>query len=379
MATKQIVAGIAAIATGAAAGIYLERHQKHLVPSVSDEVVTIVGAIGNTPLLEIPSLTKLTGCRILAKAEFLNPSGSVKDRASRYLIETAEREGKLKHGGTIVEATGGNTGLGLALVAAAKGYKAVFTMPANTSDEKVALMQVLGATTHVQPGVPLSDPAHFYNVAKRLIAANPDTHFGPDQFENTANFQAHYETTGPEIWRQTRGHVDGFVAASGTGGTIGGISKFLKEKNPAVKVWVVDPVSGPAAGYVNSGRTNSFFRGGFEMLPVTPGGDTIAEGIGLSRVTPNFKKSVVDHGIVVTNTEIVRMAYHLLRHDGIFVGPSAALNVVGAVKLARELGPGHTVVTVLCDGGDRYRSKLYNHDWLKQHKLEAHINEPIEC
>ncbi|OQS04529.1 cysteine synthase [Thraustotheca clavata] len=353
---ERVTAGLAVLATGGATGIWLERYKKEWIPSSTDEVVTVVGAIGNTPLLEIPSLSKLTGCRILAKAEFLNPSGSVKDRASKYLVEAAEESGKLKPGGTIVEATGGNTGLGLALVAASKGYKSVFTMPANTSPEKVEMMQVLGATTHVQPGVPLSDPKHFYNVAKRLIQSNPDTHFGPDQFENLANFQAHYEMTGPEIWRQTRGRIDGFAAASGTGGTIGGTSAFLKEKNPNLKVWVIDPQGGPTAGYINSNRSNSSIKDGWEMLPTTPvTSEPIAEGIGLTRVTPNFKKGVIDHGIVVSNAEIVRMTYHLLRHDGIFVGPSAALNVVGAVKLARELGPGHTVVTILCDGGDRYR------------------------
>ncbi|KDO20780.1 hypothetical protein SPRG_13532 [Saprolegnia parasitica CBS 223.65] len=289
---QRAAGGLALLATGAAIGVLSERTQKQLSQpaSTSDEVVTILGAIGNTPLLEIPSLSKLTGCRILAKAEFLNPSGSVKDRAAKYLIESAEKSGDLPPGGTVVEATGGNTGLGLALVAAAKGYKAVFTMPAVTSTEKIALMQAFGATTHVQPGVPLSDPNHFYHLAKRIIADNPTTHFGPDQFENMANFQAHYETTGPEVWRQTAGRLDGFVAASGTGGTIGGISKFLKEKNPAIEVWVVDPEGGATAGYINSKRTNSTVQpNGWEMLPKTSG-DTIAEGIGLPRATPTSSK-----------------------------------------------------------------------------------------
>ncbi|KAF0685687.1 Aste57867_22472 [Aphanomyces stellatus] len=395
--------GLSLLASGTAAGVWFERSAKTLDEPPKEEIVTIAGAIGNTPLLEIKSLSKLTGCRILAKAEFMNPSGSVKDRAAKYLIEDAEKEGNLKPGGTVVEATGGNTGLGLAIVAASKGYKTIFTMPDKTSSEKIELMQVLGATVHVQPSVGMDDPEHFYNVAKRIVAADPLC-FGPDQFENVANSRAHYEGTGPEIWHQTAGKVDGFIVASGTGGTIGGVSKFLKEKNPAIQVWHIDPNEGGASSdYVNSKQTNSKVApNGFEVIPKRDG-STIAEGIGLARVTPNFKFGAIDKGIFGTNVEIVKMAYYLLRHEGacqnslararqatlstccracvdtsIFVGPSAALNVVGAVKMAQALGPGHTVVTVLCDGGDRYRSKLFNAAWLAEHNLTESVNLPLE-
>ncbi|KAF0694136.1 Aste57867_14955 [Aphanomyces stellatus] len=376
--------GLGLLATGAAGGIWLERSAKTLDEPPTEEIVTIAGAIGNTPLLEIKSLSKLTGCRILAKAEFMNPSGSIKDRAAKYLIEDAERSGALQPGGTVVEATGGNTGVGLAIVAASKGYKTIFTMPDKTSREKIELMQVLGATVHVQPTVGWDDPANFYNVAKRIVATNPTSHCGPNQFKNLANSRAHYEGTGAEIWRQTAGRVDGFVASSGTGGTISGVSVFLKEQNPRVQVWNIDPLEGGATSdYVNSQRTNSLVECGREALNARHGSTVctaskIAEGIGLAHVTPNFKQAQIDRGIFGSNADIVQMAYHLLRHDGIFVGPSAALNVVGAVKMARALGPGHTVVTVLCDGGDRYRSKLFNASWLADHNLTESVGAPLE-
>ncbi|CAK4675537.1 hypothetical protein LEN26_001352 [Aphanomyces euteiches] len=374
-AVQRLGAGLGLLGLGVAGGIWFERTNK----PVEEEIVTLAEAIGNTPLLEIKSLSKLTGCRILAKAEFMNPSGSVKDRAAKYLIEDAERTGKLKPNGTVVEATGGNTGVGLAIVAASKGYRTIFTMPDKTSDEKVELMRVLGAQVHVQPSVGLSSELNFYNLAKKIVASDPMC-FGPDQFENTANSMAHYKGTGPEIWRQTASKVDGFVAASGTGGTIGGVSKFLKEQNPSIQVWHIDPLEGGASSdYINSKQTNSWINkaNGFEYIPQREGA-TIAEGIGLSRVTPNFKLGQMDKGVFGTNAEIVQMAYHLLRHDGIFVGPSAALNIVGAVKMARELGPGHTIVTILCDGGDRYRSKLYNAKYLEEQKLSEFVNAPLK-
>jgi cysteine synthase A len=207
-------AAVGLMSAGTVGGIWLERNRKEWIPSMSDEVVDIVGAIGNTPLLEIKSLSQKTGCRILAKAEFLNPSGSVKDRAAKFLIESAERQGKIAPRGTIVEPTGGNTGIGLALVSASKGYRTIFTMPSNTSREKVELMKILGAEAHVLESVPMDHPQHFYKVAKRILSNKNDA-FMPDQFENTANLQAHYEGTGPEIWRQVRGKVHGFVTSSG--------------------------------------------------------------------------------------------------------------------------------------------------------------------
>ncbi|GLE02661.1 hypothetical protein PINS_up021443 [Pythium insidiosum] len=334
-----------------------------------DRPVDLFEAVGNTPLLELKSVSRLTGCKIYAKAEYMNPCGSVKDRAAKYLILDAEKSGDVKPGSTLVEATGGNTGVSLALLGAARGLKTLFTMPQKTAAEKIELMQVMGAEVHVQPLAPMFDREnHFYHVAHRIAESLEDVVY-PNQFENTANMLAHYETTGPEIWRQTGGTIDGFVAASGTAGTISGISKFLKEKKPSCNVWVVDPeeVMG-LARFVNEGQSTSVQKEEFEVFPVSQG-STIAEGVGLPRVTPNFRHARVDKGTTGTNQEIVDMAYFLLRNDGIFVGPSAALNVVGAVKMARELGPGHTIVTILCDGGDRYRSKLYNPTWLKEQNL----------
>ncbi|RHY95852.1 hypothetical protein DYB35_005330 [Aphanomyces astaci] len=369
---QRVVPGVALVAAGSAGGVYFERHLK----APEEQITTIVDAIGNTPLLEIKSLSNLTGCRILAKAEFMNPSGSVKDRAAKFLIEDAEASGQLQPGGIVVEATGGNTGVGLAIVAAAKGYRTIFTMPDKTSAEKIDLMKVLGAEVHVQPGVGMADPQHFYNLAKRIVASDPLC-FGPDQFENIANSRAHYVGTGPEIWRQTAGHVTGFVVASGTGGTIGGVSKFLKEKNSAIQVWHIDPIEGGASSdYVNT-KQSQVGPDGFEYIPKRDG-STVAEGIGLARVTPNFKTGLIDRGIFGTNAEIIQMVYYLLRHEGLFVGPSAALNVVGAVKMAPPLGPGHTIVTVLCDGGDRYRSKLFNAKWLEDEKLTQYVDAPLK-
>ncbi|TYZ62370.1 hypothetical protein PybrP1_004514 [[Pythium] brassicae (nom. inval.)] len=338
-------------------------------PSPRDGPVDLFGAVGNTPLLELTSLSRLTGCRIYAKAEFMNPGGSVKDRAAKFLLLDAETRGQLKKGDAVVEATGGNTGVSLALLSAARGYRTLFTMPETTAREKIELMQVMGAQVFVQPSASMFDTENnFYHAALRL-AKNTEGAVCPNQFENTANMMAHYTTTGPEIWRQTGGVIDGFVTASGTAGTLGGISKFLKEKKPECAVWMVDPeeIAGMSR-FVNEGQSTSTSKGGFDVVPVNEG-STIVEGVGLPRVTPNFREGKVDKGITGTNQEIVDMAYFLLRNDGIFVGPSAALNVVGAVKMARELGPGSTVVTILCDGGDRYRSKLYNREWLKEQGL----------
>ncbi|TYZ57449.1 hypothetical protein PybrP1_010837 [[Pythium] brassicae (nom. inval.)] len=318
---------------------------------------------------EIKSLSRLTGCKIYAKAEFMNPSGSVKDRAAKFLILDAEQRGELTKGGTIVEATSGNTGVALAQLASARGYKTIFTMPESTTQEKIDIMKVLGAQVVLQPAVSILDTEnHFYHVAQRLAKTTKGA-MCTNQFQNTANTTAHYMTTGPEIWRQTGGNIDGFVTSCGTAGTLSGISKFLKEKKPDCPVWVVDP-DGVAAisRFVNDGQTTSRHEGGFEIVSANQG-STIVEGVGVPLVTPNFHQGFVDRGITGTDQEVVDMAYFLLRNEGIFVGPSAALNVVGAVKMARELGPGSVVVTILCDGGDRYRSKLYNRDWLKEKNL----------
>lgn len=277
------------------------------------------------------------------------------------------------------QATGGNTGIGLALVAAAKGYKCVFTHPETIAAEKVATMRLLGATTVACPSVPITDLRHYYHQAT-AIAAKTDNAAAVMQFENTASAQSHYETTAPEILRQSGGRVDAFCASAGTGGTIGGVARFLKEHRPACQVWLVDP-----EGSALSGAVRERLRGGSPGTAVTmvggsglrlldkPAGGTIAEGVGTDRKTANFALALdaglVDGEIVVTDQEIVDMGYHLLRNDGIFVGPSAAMNVVGALKVARQLGPGHTVATVLCDGGDRYRTKMYDPEFLKNKGL----------
>ncbi|ETI40747.1 hypothetical protein L914_13357 [Phytophthora nicotianae] len=332
--------------------------------------VDLLASVGNTPLLELTTLSKLTGCKLLAKAEYTNPSGSIKDRVAKSLILDAEERGLLKPGGTIIEATGGSTGVSLALLGASRGYKTLLTMPDITAKEKVQMMKTMGAQVHILPTTSMSDKEnHFFHVARRIAETTPNA-YCPNQFDNTANLMAHYEGTAPEIWNQVGGEIDGFVTSAGTSGTIAGMSRFFKEKKPDVKVWLIDPEETAAmSAFINNERSTSTIEDGFEVVPMAKG-VTIAEGVAaLSRVTQNLRESIVDQGITANNQEIVDMAYFLLRNDGIFVGPSSALNVLGAVKMARELGPGHTIVTILADGGVRYGSKLYNEDWLKENNL----------
>ncbi|KAL4093890.1 hypothetical protein PRIC1_011320 [Phytophthora ramorum] len=332
--------------------------------------VDLLASVGNTPLLELTTLSKLTGCKLLAKAEYANPSGSIKDRVAKSLILDAEERGLLKPGGTIIEATGGSTGVSLALLGASRGYKTLLTMPDITAKEKVQMMKTMGAEVHILPTTSMSDKEnHFFHVARRL-AETTSNGYCPNQFDNLANMRAHYEGTAPEIWEQVGGEIDGFVSSVGTSGTIAGMSRFLKEKNSDVKVWIIDPAEvANVAMFINNNRSTGTMDDGLEMMP-TVKGSTIAEGVAaLTRVTRNLQEALIDRGVTGTNQEIVDMAYFLLRNDGIFVGPSSALNVLGAVKMARELGPGHTIVTILADGGVRYGSKLYNEEWLKEHDL----------
>ncbi|KAH7467273.1 Cysteine synthase [Phytophthora ramorum] len=332
--------------------------------------VDLLASVGNTPLLELTTLSKLTGCKLLAKAEYANPSGSIKDRVAKSLILDAEERGLLKPGGTIIEATGGSTGVSLALLGASRGYKTLLTMPDITAKEKVQMMKTMGAEVHILPTTSMSDKKnHFFHVAQRLAKETPNA-YCPNQFDNPANMRAHYEGTAPEIWSQVDGEIDGFVSSVGTSGTIAGMSRFLKEKNSDVKVWIIDPAEvANVAMFINNNRSTGTMDDGLEMMP-TVKGSTIAEGVAaLTRVTRNLQEALIDRGVTGTNQEIVDMAYFLLRNDGIFVGPSSALNVLGAVKMARELGPGHTIVTILADGGVRYGSKLYNEEWLKEHDL----------
>lgn len=311
--------------------------------------------MGETPLIRIPSLSEATGCTILGKAEHLNPGGSVKDRAALFMVRAAERAGILPGGGTIVEGTAGNTGIGLAVVANALGYRCIVVVPSNQSKEKIDTLQTLGAIVETVPPAPFANPANYYHVARRR-AEEIEGAFWANQFENTANADAHYQTTGPELWRQTGGALDGVVMSAGTGGTIGGVTAYLKEQRADLATYVVDPAGSALYSYVTTGELKAE-------------GSSITEGIGIGRVTANFARAKLDGAFQGSDREVVEMAHHLLHRDGLLVGGSAALNAVGAVRLARKLGPGKTIATILCDGGGRYQSTLFNPEWQEQRGL----------
>ncbi|MEQ9622558.1 cysteine synthase A [Coleofasciculus chthonoplastes] len=314
-----------------------------------------VGTVGNTPLIRLNSFSEETGCEILGKAEFLNPGGSVKDRAALYIIQDAEDKGLLKPGGTVVEGTAGNTGIGLAHICNAKGYKCLIIIPETQSQEKMDALRTLGAEVRPVPAVPYKDPNNYVKLSGRT-AEEMENAIWANQFDNLANRQAHYETTGPEIWQQTDGKVDAWVAATGTGGTFAGVSMFLKEKNPQIKSIVADPMGSGLYSYVKTGEINTE-------------GNSITEGIGNSRITANMQGVPIDDAIQIDDQEAVRVIYQLLEKDGLFMGGSVGINVGAAVALAKEMGPGHTIVTVLCDSGSRYQSRLYNREWLAQKGL----------
>jgi cysteine synthase A len=317
--------------------------------------IGFTNSVGNTPLIEIESLSAATGCTILGKAEFLNPGGSVKDRAALYMVLEAEKAGLLKKGGAIVEGTAGNTGIGLTLVANARGYRSVIVMPSNQSTEKIDLLRTLGAEVELTNPAPFSSPENYYHVAKKR-AEGLENAFWANQFENMANSEAHYCTTAPEIWQQSGGELDGVVMASGTGGTIGGVTAYLKEQNAAIATYLIDPTGSGLYSYLTTGEFKAE-------------GSSITEGIGINRATANFNRARLDGAFQGTDQQVIEMAQYLLKHDGLFVGSSAALNVVGAVKLARKLGKGHTIATILCDGGGRYQSRMYNPEWLAEKGL----------
>ncbi len=317
--------------------------------------IGFANSVGNTPLIEIESLSKATGCTILGKAEFLNPGGSVKDRAALFMVLEAEKAGTIQAGGTIVEGTAGNTGIGLSLVANARGYRSVIVMPSNQSQEKIDLLRTLGAEVELTNPVPFSNPDNYYHVARRR-AEEIENAFWANQFENLSNSDAHYHTTAPEIWRQTGGELDGVVMSSGTGGTIGGVTAYLKEQNPKIATYLIDPTGSGLYSYITTGEFKAE-------------GNSITEGIGINRATANFNRAQLDGAFQGTDQQVIEMAQYLLKHDGLFVGSSAALNVVGAVKLARKLGKGHTIATILCDGGGRYQSRMYNPEWLAEKGL----------
>ena len=314
-----------------------------------------VGTVGNTPLIRLNSFSEETGCEILGKAEFLNPGGSVKDRAALYIIEQAEKEGILKPGGTVVEGTAGNTGIGLAHICNAKGYKCVIIIPETQSEEKISLLRTLGADVRTVPAVPYKDENNYVKLSGRL-AAETENALWANQFENLANRQAHYETTGPEMWTQTDGKIDGWTAATGTGGTYAGVAMFLKEKNPEARCVVADPMGSGLYSYVKTGE-------------IKPEGNSITEGIGNSRVTGNMEGAPIDDAIQIDDHKALSAIYQLLYKEGLFMGGSVGINVAAAVELAQEMGPGHTIVTILCDGGARYQSKIFNRNWLESKGL----------
>lgn len=309
-----------------------------------------IATVGNTPLIRLKSLSEATGCEILGKAEFLNPGGSVKDRAALYIIQDAEAKGLLKPGGTVVEGTAGNTGIGLAHICNAKGYKCVIVIPETQSQEKMDLLRTLGAEVRPVPAVPYKNPNNYVKLSGR-IAEETENAIWANQFDNIANRLAHYETTAPEIWRQTEGKINAWVAATGTGGTYAGAALYFKEVNPEIKCVVADPMGSGLYSYVKTGD-------------IKPEGNSITEGIGNSRITANMEGAPIDDAIQVDDPTALKMVYHLLSEEGLFMGGSVGINVAAAVALAKEMGPGHTIVTVLCDGGARYQSRLYNADWL---------------
>jgi len=315
-----------------------------------------VDAVGHTPLIRLRRVSDETGCEIFGKAEFMNPGGSVKDRAARAIVLDAERRGELKPGGTVVEGTAGNTGIGLAHVCNARGYRCVIVMPDNQSPEKYALIEALGAEVRRVKTVPYSDPNHYQKAAGRLAEELPNAIWS-NQFDNTANRRAHLETTGPEIWQQTAGRIDAFVAASGTGGTVAGVSEYLKSRSSGVRTVLADPPGSSLYEFIRHG-----------VIKAT-GSGSITEGIGIGRVTANMQDAPIDDAVHVEDAETVSYVYRLLREEGLFVGSTSGVNVAAAVRVARDLGPGHVVVTVLCDTGSKYLSRLFNRDWLAQKRL----------
>ena len=322
---------------------------------------SIVDCIGNTPLIRLNRLSDECGCEILGKAEFLNPGGSVKDRAALGMVRAAEASGELQPGGTIVEGTAGNTGIGLALVGSALGYRSIIVMPNNQSRSKIDTLKAHGAEVRLIPPVPYKNPEHFVHTSGRIAAemndANPGSAFWANQFENLANREFHQRTTGPEIWEHTGGRVDGFVCAVGTGGKLGGVGRSLKSFNSDIRIALSDP---------GGSALNHYFSHGELKIE----GSSITEGIGNSRITANLEGSPVDLSWQIPDSEAIPLVYSLIRDEGLVLGGSSGINVVGALRLAKELGPGHTIVTILCDSATRYMERLFNAEFLQSKGLE---------
>ncbi|MEL0132993.1 MAG: cysteine synthase A [Rhodobiaceae bacterium] len=320
----------------------------------------LLNAIGNTPLIRLRGVSEATGCDIYGKAEFMNPGLSVKDRAALAIIEEAEDSGDLRPGGMIVEGTAGNTGIGLTMVGNAKGYTSVIVMPETQSQEKKDVLRIFGADLRLVPAKPYKDPGNYVRyseqLAKELAQSHPGGVIWANQFDNTANMRGHYRTTGPEIWRQTDGHIDGFTCAVGSGGTIAGVGRFLKERNPDVRIALSDPDGSALYGHYIHGELKAE-------------GNSISEGIGQGRITANLAEAPIDTAYRLSDIDALPYIYDLMRAEGLYLGGSTAINVAGAVAMARELGPGHTIVTILCDSGQRYQSKVWNPEFLRSKSL----------
>jgi cysteine synthase A len=322
----------------------------------------VIGAIGRTPLIKLRRASELTGCTILGKAEFMNPGGSVKDRAALAIVRDAIARGQLRKGGVIVEGTAGNTGIGLALVANAMGFRTVIVIPETQSQEKKDMLRMQGAQLIEVPAVPYSNPNNYVKVsgriAERLAKEDPNGAVWANQFDNVANRQGHIDTTGPEIWKQTEGKVDAFTCAVGTGGTLAGVGMALKERNSKIQIALADPMGAALYSYYKTGALKAE-------------GTSITEGIGQGRITANLVDAPIDHAFQVSDEEALPIVFDMAEHEGLLLGGSSGVNVGGAMKLAREMGPGHVIVTILCDSGVRYASKLYNPAFLRSKNLPA--------
>jgi cysteine synthase A len=320
----------------------------------------VIGAIGRTPLIRLRAASEVTGCVILGKAEWMNPGGSVKDRAALAIVNDAVKRGVLKPGGVIVEGTAGNTGIGLALVANAMGFRTVIVIPETQSQEKKDMLRLQGAELIEVPAVPYSNPNNYVKLsgrlAERLAKEIPEGAIWANQFDNVANRQGHFETTGPEIWDQTAGKIDGFVCAVGTGGTLAGVGMALKAKNPRINIGIADPMGAALYAWYSRGELKSE-------------GSSITEGIGQGRITANLVDAPVDLAFQITDEEALPILFDLAEHEGLLLGGSSAINVAGAIRLAKALGPGHVIATILCDSGVRYATKLYNPEFLKSKNL----------
>ena len=319
-----------------------------------------IDSIGNTPLIKLKAASEITGCNIYGKAEYLNPGGSVKDRAALALIKDAQEKKLISEGGIVVEGTAGNTGIGLCLLGNSLGYKTIIVMNNNQTQEKKDTLKNIGADLRLVPPKPYKDDGNYVKVAGRLAEELKSTSNNgvvwANQFDNIANAKGHYETTGPEIWEQTDGKVDGFVCASGTGGTIGGVSKFLKERNKDVKIYLSDPTGSALYNHIMNGELKAE-------------GGSITEGIGSSRITKNFAEAKIDGAFSISDQESLPVLYDLIQNEGLSLGTSCGVNIAGAIRLGKELGPGKTIVTILCDKSDKYNSKMFNKKFLKEKNL----------